>query len=1051
MSIYKSAIQKPITTALIFVGIIVLGLFSLKQLPIDQLPKMEPPYVSVMTTYPGANASEIETNISKLLENVLNSVDGLKEIHSTSKDNISVVMLEFEWGVNLDEAVNDVRSSIDFVYDRLPSGASRPTIFKFNTSMMPIMGYAITAEESYPGLDKIIEDNVVNELNRIDGIGNISLTGAPQRYIYVDIDPKKIDAFGISIEQVGQAVAANNLNLASGTINMGKEHYQVRVEGEYKESSEINNIVVSTTPTGKQVYLCDIGTVRDTIKDITLDQKINGKDGATLMIMKQSGANTSQIARDVRKELAKIQKTLPPDITITPIFDSSSNIENAISGLSESILYALIFVVLVVLFFLGKWRATIIISLAIPISLVVSFIYLFLVGSSINIISLSSLTVAIGLVVDDAIVVLENIDKHINRGSSPREASIYATNEVWVSVIATTLVLVAVFVPLTMLKGMAGVLFKELGWIVAITVSTSAVVAITLTPMLSSRMLKMRDSLVDKANGTKRKFTYENTVVKFLGKVDAWYARVLRVCLNHRKITISAMVALFVASLIPVFMGLIGTDFMPQTDEGRLNISAELQHGTRVEETMKTARNIEAMIAKRVPELVVYSTTTGTNDKSGVSSLFSTTSNNKLSMTVRCTKKDERQRTIFEIAEDIRNGLKAMPEIINYTVSTAGGMGGANSNNVSVEIYGYDFDHTNALAAELKDRIKNIKGARDITVSREDDRAELQIVFDKQKLALHRLNEATAAAFVRNRINGYTAGYFKEDGKEYSIIVRLAEEHRNSISRIEELTINTPLGQQVKLKELAEIKEYWCPPNIEHKRRERQVTLSVTPVDVPLSVLAASIEGEIAKVDVPQGLMVHVGGAYEKQQESFADMGTLFLLIIMLVYIVMASQFESFSKPFIIMMSIPFAISGVILALLITGTSLNMVGALGVILLAGIVVKNGIVLVDYTNLMRDRGYELHEAIALSGQSRLRPVLMTAATTTLGMIPMALSTSEGSEIWAPMGIVVIGGLLVSTIVTLIIVPVLYSFLSRKGERNKEAKLRKAFKFLDQPAE
>ena len=1047
MSIYKSAILKPITTLLIFVAVIILGVFSLSRLPIDQFPKMDPPYISVMTTYAGANANEIETNVTRLLENSLNSVDGLKELTSNSKDNISLVSLEFEWGINIDEAANDVRNAVDLIADYLPDGAGKPTIFKLNTSMMPIMGYAITAKESYAGLEKIIDDKVVNVLNRVNGIGNISLSGAPERYIYVDLNPQQLDAYMLSVEAVGQAIATNNLNLASGSIKMGKEQYQVRVEGEYVESSEINDIVVTTLPTGQQVFVRDIATVRDTIKDLTLDEKINGSDGARLMIMKQSGANTTQIARDVRKTLESVRKTLPPDIKIEPIFDSSEEIENSIFGLAETIAYALLFVVMVVLFFLGKWRATLIIALTIPISLVVAFIYLLMANSSLNIISLASLTVAIGMVVDDAIVVLENINRHIDRGASPREAAIYATNEVWVSVIATTLVIIAVFVPLTMLKGMAGIMFKELGWIVTIVVCTSTIVAITLTPMLSAKLLKAQKFGQNK-DEKKRKLSYENTVVRMLDKIDAAYANLLRICLNHKTITMLVMLGIFILSMVPVGMGKIGMSYMPQSDNGRLNITVELQRGTRVEESMKTARAIEDMIRREVPEHIIISSTTGSNDNGGIQALFSSTNNNKLSMTVRCVKKYERERTIWEIAEVIRRNINQMPEVINSTVALAGGGGGGGGNDISVEVYGYSFDHTNAVAAELKRRIKDIEGARDVNISREEDRAELQIVFDKQKLALHGLNEATVATMVRNRINGYTAGFLKEDGEEYDIVVRLAEQHRNSISNLEEITIPSSTGM-LKLKELAQIEEYWGPPSIERKRRERLVKLAVTPYNVPLSVLAQSIQAEIDNMEIPQGVLVYVGGAWEDQQEATADMVTLFLLIILLVYIVMASQFESFAKPFIIMMSIPFAISGVVVALLLTGVELNLIGMLGIILLAGIVVKNGIVLVDYINLMRDRGYELNEAIALSGQSRLRPVLMTAMTTILGMIPMALSTSEGSEIWVPMGVVVIGGLVASTLITLIVVPILYSIFSRSGERNKEAKLRQTFVFFDNP--
>lgn len=1048
MSIYKTSVNKPITTILIFIGVIIMGLYSLIQLPIDQFPEIEIPSVTVMTSYPGANGTEVETNVSKVLENSLNSVDGLKEIYSTSRDNLSLVTLEFEWGANLDEALNDVRSSIDLVFDALPEGTSRPMVIKLNTSMIPIMQYAISAEESYPGIKRIIEDNLITELNRIDGIGNISLSGSPQRYVYVDIDPNKLASFGLSLENVGTAIANNNMNLAAGNVKMGKEQYQIRVQGEYLASEEINDIVVTSTIEGKQVFVRDLAQVRDTIKDMTLEEKINGEEGARLVIMKQSGANTVEIAKQVRQQIAAVQKTLPPDVKFEIIYDSSEVIQNAVSGLAETIMYALIFVVFVVLFFLGKWRATFIIALTIPISLIVSFIYLYFSGSSLNIISLSSLSIAIGMVVDDAIVVLENINKHIERGASPREAAIYATNEVWIAVIATTLVIVAVFLPLTMVGGIAGVMFKELGWIVTIVVCVSTLVAITLTPSLSAKMLTIRKK-TDKENI--KRFSYQNTVVKILDKIDELYANVIRWCLKNKTITLLVAVLIFVGSLVPVFSGMIGTDFMPQNDVGRLTITVELQRGTRIEESAKTARQIEARIFAIAPEVELISTTTGSSDETGFSSLFISSTNNKVVMMLRASKKYERERSIFDIAELIRKELDTMPEVITYDVSAAGFGGGMGGNAIAVEIFGHDFDVTNAFAQDLKNRITSIEGARNVAIDRDEDRPELKIVFDKEKIARHGLSTSMLAINVRNRVNGMSAGFYKEEGNEYPIMVRLKEDYRNSITNIEELDINTMQGKSIKLKELGNVQEYWGPPTIERKRRERIVQVSATPVGVSLGELAAQVKSEVDKMDIPQGVQVVVGGDYETQQESFVDIATLFLLIIILVYIVMASQFESFAKPFIIMMSVPFAITGVILALLITGTSLNLIGALGVVLLVGIVVKNGIVLVDYINLMRDRGNDLNEAIALSGQSRLRPVLMTAITTILGMIPMTLSVSEGSETWVPMGIVVIGGLVVSTFVTLIVVPTLYAVMSRKGERNKQEQLRKAYTFFDKPLE
>ncbi|MBR4273916.1 MAG: efflux RND transporter permease subunit, partial [Bacteroidales bacterium] len=471
-----------------------------------------------------------------------------------------------------------------------------------------------------------------------------------------------------------------------------------------------------------------------------------------------------------------------------------------------------------------------------------------------------------------------------------------------------------------------------------------------------------------------------------------------------------------------------------------------LQRGTRIEEAAKIGRRIEAEMMANNPELRIVSTTLGSNEDAGISALMSSTSNYKGQMYIRATKKWQRERTIFEIANAIRDQFDNTPEIVNYTVSTSSG-GGMSSNSIDVEIYGYDFDVTNRIAEELQTKLKAVEGAKDVIISREADRAELQLIFNKEKIAELGLSTATLGSYIRNKINGYTAGYLKEDGDEYYIRVRLREEDRNSLDKINELTINTPTGAMVKVKELATIKEYWAPPQIDRKTRQRMNKVSVTPDDVSLTDLAESIQKILDKIETPSDVKVIIGGDYEEQQESSKDMSLLFLLIIILVYIVMASQFESLSKPFIIMMSIPFAISGVIFALLITGTNLNMVGMLGVIMLAGIVVKNGIVLVDYINLMRDRDYELNEAIVLSGRSRLRPVLMTAATTILGMIPMALSSGEGAEIWAPMGVVVIGGLIVSTVITLIIVPVLYAIFSKHGERDKKDEVRKNFVFYD----
>ena len=1006
-----------------------------------------------MTTYPGASASEMETNVTKIMENALTSVDHLKHITSQSKDNMSMVALELEWGSNMDEAVNDVRSFVDMAANNLPDNCQKPVIFKLSTSTMPIAMYSITADETYAGLDKILNDELIPQLNHIDGIGNLSLSGAPDRYVYVNIDQQKLDAYGITLEQVGQVVTANNLNLSSGTVKMPQEQYQMQVRSEYIESSEIENLMVTMTPQGQQVFIRDIATVKDTIKDLSLDEKTNGREAVRLVVAKQTGANTVQVCREVREELAKIQKQLPSDVKIEKIYDSSENIQNSINSLEESVLYALLFVVLVVLFFLGKWRATLIIGITIPIALIVAFIYLGMADSSLNIISLCSLTIAIGMVVDDAIVVLENITRHVERGEDPHEASIYATNEVWVSVIATTLVLVAVFVPLTMLNGMAGIMFHELGWIVTVVCCTSTVVAITLTPMLCSKLLKAKKVHVDE-NGNlvedeaDRKSWYDRTVVRALDVIDDYYAKSLGWCLRNKTLTILILFALFATSLIPAMLGKIGTDFMQQQDNGRLSVTVKLQRGTRIEETLKTARKLEARFIELVPEIQLINTSAGSNDDASIAALFSSTMNNKISMTVRLPKKWERDRDIWTIAEILRQEMAKHPEINEYQCAISSGGPGGGGNTVDLEIYGYDFDLTSQMAEKSRRLISALPGARDVNISREDDRPDIKITVDKEKASRLGLSSATISTYLRNRVAGMSCGYLKDDGSEYDIVVRLEEEDRNSISDVMDLSIPTATGKMVKLSEVAEVGEYWAPPTIERKARQRIVTVKATPYNTTLGELASAIETEvIPQLELPVGYSTHIGGNYETQQDTFRDMILLAAMIILLVYIVMASQFESLRMPAIIMFTIPFALSGVIIALWLTGRSLDMIGALGLVLLVGIVVKNGIVLVDYINLLRERGYELNTAIQMSGRSRIRPVLMTAFTTILGMIPMAVSSGEGAEMWQPLGIVVIGGLTVSTFLTLFVVPVLYGIMTKHGDRDRKESLRKKFIFMD----
>lgn len=1025
MKIYETAVRKPISTALIYVGVIVLGIFSLSNLSIDMYPDIDVPYITVITTYQGANASDIETNVTRILEDNLNTVSNLKKITSRSSDNLSVVSLEFEWGADLNEAANDVRDAISRVQSLLPDDANQPTIFKFSSSMMPVMVLTATADESYAALSKILDDKLVNTLNRIDGVGAVSVYGTPTREIQINVDPIKLEAYHLTVEQIGQIISQENVNIPAGSIDLGNTTLNIKSDGEFTGSDELKNIIVANY-NGREIRLIDVATIRDTLAKRTIDERINSQLGVRILIQKQSGANTVEIANTILAMLPQIEASLPADVTLDIVMDSSESITDSINSLSETVMYAFIFVIIVVLIFLGRWRATFIIVLTIPISLLVAFIYLYITGGTINIISLSSLSIAIGMVVDDAIVVLENITKHIERGASPREAAIYGTNEVWLAVIATTLTVVAVFLPLTLVSGMAGIMFAPLGWIVSLVVTTSTVAAITLTPMMSSLMLKAETMHTYKGLGVLYK-----PVDKFLDKLDDAYARMLTWSVRHRTVIIVVAFAIFGSSLLLVRQ--VPTEFFPASDNAIISATIELDMGMGVNYSTKVARRIDSIIYARYPEIYILSTSTGQADGSNIMAAFSDGGPNYINYMMRLPRASLRGRSIFEISDLLRYDLSQIPEVRSFTVTPGGNqgtMGGGSS--IQLKVFGYDFEVTNEVANELKAKIVEIPGTRDVSLSRDEMRPEFNIHFDRNKLAYYGLNYYTAATYVRNRINGLTASLYREDGDEYDIVVRYDEPFRASLEDIQNITIYNAAGKGIRLSDIADIVQEFAPPTIERENRQRVVSVeaSLAP-GVALGTVVKEVQAIIDTYRVPDGVALELGGTIEEQAESFQSMMILLVLIIILVYIVMATQFESFRMPFIIMFTLPFAFTGVFLALWMTNTPLSIIALIGAIMLVGIVVKNGIVMVDYTNLLRERGASVNQSVIASGKSRLRPVLMTSLTTILGMVPLAMALGEGAEMWQPMGIAVIGGLTLSTLLTLIVIPVVYSVF---GARN-----------------
>ena len=1037
MSLYEGAVKRPIMTSLCFLAIIIFGLFSLLKLPIDLYPDVETNTILIFTYYNGASAEDIENNVTRPLENTLNSVEHLKHITSNSRENVSVVTMEFEFGYDIDDLTNNVRDKLDMVSNSLPANANTPILFKFSTDMIPIVLLSVQAEESQQALYKILDDNVANPLARIDGVGTVSIGGAPEREINVYMNPEKMEAYKLSAAQVAQAIAAENLNTTGGSIDIGSLTYTVRTEGEFNDPSEMYDVVVGSY-NGAAVYLRDVARIVDNVQERAQEAYTNGKQGAIVIIQKQSGANSVAISNKVIDMIPTLQKNLPSDVNLQVMINTSENILNTIDTLTETIVYALIFVVLVVFIFLGRWRATLIISITIPMSLIASFIYLYATGGSLNMISLSCLTIAIGNVVDDAIVVLENVTTHIERGSSPKQAAIHGTNEVAVSVIASTLTMIAVFFPLTMVSGMSGVLFKQLGWMMCIIMTVSTVSALSFTPMLCSQMLRLQ-----KKQSQFFKKVY-GPVQRWLDKLDLWYEQKINWAVRHRSAVILGSLGFFILSIVIMKVVGIKSEYFPANDSGRVGVTLEMPIGTRKEKTKEIAQQLANKWMQRYgSNLKACNFTVGQAGDNNTFASLQNNGSNIASFNIQFVPSNERKQGLVSICDEMREDCKSLPELAKFQVnlggSQAAAMGGQST--ATFEIYGYDLDDTKAVADQMVVKFKENEMVGQTSISRSDFSPELVVNFHREKLADLGIGISTAASAVRNLITGALMSYYREDGEEYDILVRYEPSERISIDDIYNMLVPTPKGN-VKVRDIATITESDIAPTIERKDRQRIVTVRAVLKDGYALSDGVELGNQIIdEMELPNGVTVQVAGSYEDQQDSNRDLGVLAVLIILLVFIVMAAQFESLTYPFIIMISVPFAFSGIILALTITGTNLNIMSMLGGVMLIGIVVKNGIVLIDMMRLLRERGYGLIRAAVAAAKSRLRPILMTSLTTILGMVPMAVSHGVGAEMWRPLGVAVIGGLTISTILTLIYVPSMYCIFGGNGIKNQRKKMKK----------
>lgn len=1027
MNLARIFVDRPVATMMLFIAILAIGLFSLYGLPIDLFPEIEPPVISVITQYHGASAKDIEANITKILESSLSSVNKLDKITSISIDNTSAIQLQFDWGTNLDEAANDIRNMLELTKSQLPDEVEAPIIFKFGTNFFPVLFISVTAEESYPGLNKLAEEKIVDPLKRVPGVGTVVAFGGPIRQIQVGIDPKRMEAYNIDIQKVAAALANENITLPAGSIKMGLLEYNVRVPGEFTDPRQVGDIVVAQQA-NRLVYLSDVATVKDTLKERTIRTRMMGGRGLQMVVQKQSGANTVQVANDVRAKLTELQKNLPSDVQLNIVMDSSEFITNSVRNLTNAVLLGGLFVILVVLIFLREWRSTIIVALAIPFSLIVAFIYLFVSGNTLNLISLSSLSIAIGLVVDDAIVILENITRHVEGGARPREASIFGSSEVGLAVTAATFTIVAVFFPMVFLSGISGVFFNQIGALVTITILTSLFAALTLIPMLTSKLLKRQK---ERKRSVLFGKLYDTSEIWFV-KLENLYHLILETALNHRKLTVILAVVIFVGSL--GLMAFVGSEFMPQDDSGSLMINVELQSGTRLEESMLTSAKIEQIIKNEMPEIEYYSVRAGVNDQGWSSIIFGQKEgSNIISVTNRLISKGKRDRSVFEIADIMRERLAEFPGITQFSINTSGGGAafmGITGKQIEVDIMGFDLEETGRIANQVLNIMNDTPGAVDVAIDIGQERPEFEVVLDREKISTLGLSTAIVANVVRQSIYGTVATKYREGGDEYDIFVRYEPSYRKTVADLENIPIRTFSGQVVKVKDIGKVVETLSPPEIRRKNQERVVTVGANVTGRAMGDVSDEIKARLNSIYLPPGVDIEFGGQVEWQSESFRDLTLFLILSLFLVFIIMAAQFESLLDPFVIMFSVPFAFVGVIWGLFLTGITLSVISFLAIIMLVGIVTKNAIVLVDYINILRARGLDLFEAIVQAGRNRLRPVLMTTVTTILGMTPLVIGTGEGSEIWRPLGVTVISGLTISTLVTLVLVPVIYSIFEMR---------------------
>jgi HAE1 family hydrophobic/amphiphilic exporter-1 len=1013
MKISEVSVNRPVTTVVIFLAIVVLGIYSLGRLAIDLIPDISYPVISIFSNYPGVAPEEVEENLTRIIENAAASASNVKKITSNSREGQSIVTVEYEWGTDMGVAAADLREKLDLVRDSLPEEASQPVIFKFDPSMIPIMVLVIEGRRDLKSLRYIADTDIRNNFEQIDGVANVQIWGGLQRQVHVDLDRTILASYGLTVGHVIDVIKAEHMNVAGGSVDEGHSTFAIRTVGKFQNLQQVQNVVVSNK-NGIPIYLKDIATVYDGYVEENMDARIEKNDALIMVVQKQSGTNTVQIANRVEKKLKALESSLPPDIRMEKFYSPADFIKDSISNVWQVALIGGAFAIFVLFIFLRNLPTTLIISVSIPLSIITTFIFMYLFDLTINMMSLGGLALGIGMLVDNSVVVLENIFRYREFGVKPAEAAKLGSSEMSKAIIASTLTTVTVFLPLVLfIKGLASELFRDLAFTVTFSLLSSLLVALTVIPMLSSRVKRVNlkraaDSLRDLEGELKSRG-------KFFRIIDGMYSQFLKWALSHRWVFVSLVILVLGASVF--LLRVIGVEFMPESDESFIQMKINTPVGTNIDMTRTTVDRIYEIIDRNVDERKVTFLQIGRSGE-----MMGRESENLAEIWMTLVDVEKRQRSDKQIIEMLRKEVAKIPGV-EVRFSTGGGPTG-DTGNLSVIVSGYDLKKGMRLAENLQKIMKGIGNVSDVRISREEGLPEYQVTMDRERAALFGVSAVQVGQAVKRAFAGEEVGNMVLKGEEVGILVRLEAQDRIEPRDLKLVTVMSPLGVQVPLANLSEIQKGYGPVEIQRERQQRVVYVNAR-VQGDVKGVVDAIKREARSIALPPGFSIGYGGSWENLVETIKDLVLVMILSIILIYFIMAALFESFIDPFIIMFTLPLTFIGVVWMHILTGMSFSAISGIGVVVLAGIVVNNGIILVDYTNLLRKRGFDLNDAVSLAGRTRLRPIMMTMLTTVLGLSPMAFALGAGSEMRAPMARTVIGGLLVATIFTLVFIPVLYT--------------------------